>query len=204
MKKGVYQARTLPRAHKPARFSDSVIDTTWIPFAFDALAEGGAMYCFTRWDVLHQWHAAIIAAGFKVVQRIVWDKCLWGAGNLDYYGSQTEDILVCIKGAHRMRWDRREGNVWRIGRGRVTGKDGGGRHQTQKPTDLFKRIISYSSDVNDLIVDPFTGSGAACKAARSLHRRYAGGDINPEFATAAQRWLEKDLPRTMPMVGIHA
>lgn len=199
MKNGVYQARVLPRDHNPARFSDNVIDTTWIPYAFDALAAGGAMYLFTRWDVLHHWHAAAIHAGFKVVQRIVWDKCLWGAGNLDYYGSQTEDILVCVKGAHRMRWDRREGNVWRIGRGRVTGKDGGGRHQTQKPTDLFKRIITYSSDVNDLFVDPFTGSGAACVAAQKLHRRFVGCDINPDFAASAQAWIEKTSKHTLPM-----
>lgn len=204
MKKGAYQKRVLPRDHKPARFSDSVIDTSWITSAFDALAEGGAMYLFTRWDVLHHWHAAVIASGFKVVQRIVWDKALWGAGDLRYYGSQTEDILVCVKGVHRMRWDRREGNVWRIGRGRVTGKDGGGRHQTQKPTDLFKRIISYSSDINDLIVDPFTGSGAACKAAQFLHRRFIGCDISPEFATAAQRWIDASPKRTRPMLGIHA
>jgi DNA modification methylase len=196
---GVYQERDQPRRHEMDAFDDRKIDTSWIPLAYNALQDGGAMYLFTRWDVLYQWHAAVLETGFKVVQRIVWDKALWGAGDLRYYGSQTEDILVCVKGAHRMRWDKREGNVWKIGRGVTVGQDGGGRHPTQKPVRLMSRIITYSSDVNDLIVDPFTGSGAACIAAQRLHRRFIGTDISPTFAAAAQAWIRKDAPHTLPL-----
>lgn len=191
MKQGVYQERS--KSRKPLEnFKDRGADFSWICDAYNALQDGGAMYLFTRWDVLHHWHTAVLEAGFKVVQRIVWDKALWGAGDLRYYGSQTEDILVCVKGAHRMRWDRREGNVWKVGRGVTVGQDGGGRHPTQKPVRLMSRIIQYSSDKDDLIIDPFTGSGAACIAAQRLHRRFVGCDISPTFASAAQAWIEDD------------
>lgn len=173
-------------------FHDSIVDTSWITLAFDALRDGGAMYLFTRWDVLHHWHDAVKQAGFKVSQCIVWDKAHWGAGDLSQYGTQTENILYCVKGKHNLRWDRREGNVWRIARGVMLVQDGGGKHPTQKPTRLFRRIIQYSSDVNDLILDPFSGSGAACIAAQRLQRRFVGTDISPTFTAAANQWLADD------------
>lgn len=190
----------------PAEFGADKFDPTWLKPAYNALADNGAMYLFTRWDVLHLWKHAAEKAGFKVVQRIVWDKALWGAGNLDYYGSQTEDILFCVKGKPEMQWDGREGNVWRIGRGRVTGKDGGGRHCNQKPVDLFTRIIAYSSRPGDLIVDPFAGSGASLIAAQRLHRKFIASEIVQEFASQGNNWLAENMlrhPETnmIPMFG---
>lgn len=182
-----------PARISPHKFEgDNVIDTSWIAPAYASLKTGGAMYLFTRWDVLHHWQKAARKAGFKVVQCLVWDKCHWGMGNLEHYGSMTENILYCIKGAHSLRWHRREGNLFRFAMSTMMTLDGGGRHPTQKPIAMFRKIIEYSSDINDLIVDPFTGSGAACIAAQRLHRRFIGCDISPTFAAAAQAWLEDD------------
>lgn len=197
VERGGQFAKTRKPRKQLEHFKDDVIDTSWIAPAYVALKDGGAMYLFTRWDVLHHWHTAAQQAGFKVVQRIVWDKCLFGTGNLDYYGSQTEDILVCVKGDHVLRYAKREGNVWVIGKGNTMSQDGGGKHPTQKPTRLFRKIISYSSDKGDLIIDPFSGSGAACKAAQALGRRFVGCDISPTFAAAAQEWTSQ--PYTQPM-----
>jgi site-specific DNA-methyltransferase (adenine-specific) len=184
-------------------FDDAVVDTSWLIPAFNSLKDGGAMYLFTRWDVCHHWHKAAQQAGFKVVQRLVWDKAHWGTGDLRYYGSMTEDVLFCVKGLHSLRWDKRSGNIWRVpAQGGITqdlSKDGGYRHPTQKPVALFKKLIIYSSDPGDLVIDPFTGSGAACIAAQRLHRRFVGCDISPTFAQAAQAWVEQDAPHTLPM-----
>lgn len=177
-------------------FDDGTIDTSWIQSTFHALKDDGAMYVFTRWDVLHTWYAAILDAGFKVSQRIVWNKGHWGSGDLRYYGSMTEDILFCVKDVHHLRWDMREGNIWKVhAQGLITqdlSEEGGYRHPTQKPTRLFQKIIQYSSDPNDLILDPFSGSGAACIAAQRLHRRFVGSDISPTFTAAANAWIEED------------
>jgi site-specific DNA-methyltransferase (adenine-specific) len=197
--KGIKYEDEAPREHKPDNFADSDIDTSWLKSAFDALKDEGAMYLFTRWDVLHHWHTAAQEAGFKVAQRIIWDKAHWGAGNLDYFGSQIEDILFCVKGKHTLGWEKREGNVWRIARGVMLVQDGGGKHPTQKPTRLMSRIITYSSKVGELVVDPFSGSGAACIAAQRMHRRFIGCDISPDFAAAAQAWVEQTAPHTLPM-----
>jgi site-specific DNA-methyltransferase (adenine-specific) len=178
----------------PAGFNQpDVFDPSWLPVAAQKLSDDGAMYVCTRWDVAHLWHAAIEAAGLKVVQRIVWDKCLWGAGDLDYYGSQTEDILFCIKSrAHKLRWDKREGNVWKVGRGQVTGLDGHRGHPTQKPVALFTRMVMRSSSPGDLVVDPFVGSGSSLVAGQRLKRLVCGCDIEKVFVDGANAWLEAE------------
>lgn len=200
-RKGVYAKVRAPR--KPLeQFNDRALDTSWISAAYDALKPGGAMYLFTRWDVLYLWHQAALKAGFKVPQRIVWDKRLWGPGNLKYFGSQTEDVLFCVKGKHCLRWEKRQGNVWPIGKGNVMSQDGGGRHPTQKPTALFKQMLQLSSDVGDLVIDPFSGSGAACYAAREYGRDFIGSDISQTFVEAANIWI-KSKPVQRVMKGIH-
>jgi DNA modification methylase len=52
------------------------------------------------------------------------------------------------------------------------------RFPTQQPVALLERIVGTSSDVGDLIVDPFCGSGSTMVAAQSLKRRWVGADIS--------------------------
>ncbi len=51
-------------------------------------------------------------------------------------------------------------------------------YPTQKPVDLIKRIISASSDENDLIADFFCGSGTTAAAAENLNRRWIISDLS--------------------------
>jgi len=56
-----------------------------------------------------------------------------------------------------------------------------GKHPTQKPIELLKRIISASTDKGELILDPFNGSGTTGVVARMLGRRYIGVDKEKDF-----------------------
>ena len=49
-----------------------------------------------------------------------------------------------------------------------------GKHPTQKPVALLEQIILASTDENDLILDPFNGSGTTGIVASRLNRRYIG------------------------------
>jgi len=155
-------------------FGEDKFQDDWMSDAFRALKPDGALYLFTRWDVLHQWKHSLEEAGFQVVQRIVWDKLHWGTGNLDYYGSQTEDILFCVKpgGAHKLRWSKRQGNMWRLTKLDAINYEGNYDNIAQKPERLLRRAIELSSDPGMLVVDPFCGSGSTGAAARSIGRRY--------------------------------
>lgn len=54
-------------------------------------------------------------------------------------------------------------------------------HPTQKPEELVRKFILASSNPNDLVIDPFLGSGTTAVVAEQLGRRWAGCDLNHEY-----------------------
>ena len=56
-----------------------------------------------------------------------------------------------------------------------------GKHPTQKPIDLLKRIILASTKEGDLILDPFCGSSTTGITAYMLNRKFVGIDIEKKY-----------------------
>lgn len=54
-------------------------------------------------------------------------------------------------------------------------------HQTIKPLPLVQRLITNSSQPNDIVLDPFIGSGTTAVACKNLGRQYIGFEINPKW-----------------------
>ena len=63
-------------------------------------------------------------------------------------------------------------------------------HPTQKPEELLRRIILASSNEEDLVIDPFSGSGTTLVCAEQLNRKWEGCDINEEYNSWAVLRLE--------------
>jgi len=61
----------------------------------------------------------------------------------------------------------------------------------QKPLKLMKRLVSASSNRDDLVLDPFCGVGTALVACEKLGRRYIGFEKNKDFIAQAQERLRK-------------
>lgn len=64
-------------------------------------------------------------------------------------------------------------------------------HEAQKPLDLFEFLIKLTTCENQIILDPFMGSGTAAIAAVSLNRNYIGFEINQDFCQIANERLNK-------------
>ena len=56
-----------------------------------------------------------------------------------------------------------------------------GKHPTQKPVKLLERLITAASKENDMILDPFNGSGTTGVVAAQLGRKYIGIEIDKEY-----------------------
>lgn len=54
-------------------------------------------------------------------------------------------------------------------------------HPTQKPEELIRKFILASSNENDLILDPFSGSGTTLVVAEQLNRNWIGCEVDPEY-----------------------
>lgn len=65
-------------------------------------------------------------------------------------------------------------------------QDGKKLHPTQKPEALLYRVLLSSTQVGDIILDPFFGTGTTGAVARRLHRRFVGIERDPIYAEAAR------------------
>ena len=65
-------------------------------------------------------------------------------------------------------------------------------HPAPFPVELQKRFINLYSFKNDLILDPFIGSGSTAIAAKLLDRDYIGYELNPEYVKIAKNRLKNE------------
>ena len=81
-------------------------------------------------------------------------------------------------------------DVWEFGlcqgSERLKGKNNRSAHPTQKPLNLFRRLIEMASKENDIILDPFVGTGTTAVACINLNRNYIGIENNIEYYKLAK------------------
>lgn len=65
-------------------------------------------------------------------------------------------------------------------------------HPAQTPSELFKRIILASSNIDDLVLDPFMGSGTTAVVAKSLQRYCLGFELNSDYLDIAIDRIKKE------------
>src|ERR1700687_1616958 len=73
------------------------------------------------------------------------------------------------------------------GEERLKGADGKKLHPTQKPEALLARVILAASRPDDLVLDPFNGTGTTGAVAKRLGRRFIGIEREAKYAKAAQK-----------------
>lgn len=99
-----------------------------------------------------------------------------------------EPIAIMHKAGARMRWNGGGKHaVWdyRVVRGKI--------HPTEKPLLLYKSFVELFTDPDDLILDPYMGSGVTLLAAKLLGRRAAGIEIKEEYC----EWAASKLSHAM-------
>ena len=66
-----------------------------------------------------------------------------------------------------------------------------GKHPTQKPIDLLVRIVMASTNKNDIVLDPFTGSSTTGLAAVMNDRKFLGIDMEKEYLDLSKKRFNK-------------
>jgi modification methylase len=82
-------------------------------------------------------------------------------------------------------------------------KDGSGKklHPTQKPEALLARVLLSASRPDDLVLDPFCGSGTTGAVAKRLGRRFIGLERDKNYAAAAERRIAAVEPLPAPSLA---
>ncbi len=157
---------------------------------------------FCQVEATTVWADALIASGLDYVRTMVWIKPdAQPQFTGDRPGHGYESIVVAHRPG-RKRWNGggRVG-VFSYCRARPGSPGGPGSdpapHPTTKPLALMSELVSLFSDPDELILDPFIGSGSTLVAARMLGRRGIGWELNQEYFDIACRRLrgEEAKPR---------
>jgi modification methylase len=87
------------------------------------------------------------------------------------------------------------------GEERLKGGDGKKLHPTQKPETLLGRVILAASQPDDLVLDPFCGTGTTGAVAHRLRRRFIGVERLAEYAAAAEARIAATEPLPEPTLA---
>jgi site-specific DNA-methyltransferase (adenine-specific) len=82
-------------------------------------------------------------------------------------------------------------DTWYVSRVCGTFKERAGWHGCQMPERLLGRIIKVCSNPEEVVLDPFAGSGTTLVVAKKLGRRYVGFELSEEYAAQARRRLDQ-------------
>ncbi len=189
----------------------------WLNLCIAKLKPSGSLYVMTSTQNM-PYFDIYLRSHLSILSRIIWFYDSSGVQARKYYGSLYEPILFCVKdktnytfntedilveaktGAKRKLIDYRKamptvysslkipGNVWEFPRVRYR-MDEYEDHPTQKPVALLERIIRASSNVGDLVLDPFSGTFTTSYVAKELGRNSIGIEIEDEYVKIGLRRL---------------
>lgn len=171
-----------------ARIKNDKAPFIWFLYdAFRVLKSGGTLLCFTRWDVEQTFIDAIELAGFRVKSEVIWDKVYHGVGDTKAaFAPAHENIVFAIKGKYSFPGGRPKDLVTfsKLGSAQMI-------HPTEKPVGLIANLITAVTKPDDLILDPFAGSGSTLVAAKKSGRRFIGAELDDEYYEKARRRIEE-------------
>lgn len=166
-------------------FGLSVFMNTFLRTVKDCMKEGAHIYSFIDWRQYPLLTLSFEAAGLFINNMIVWDKEMYALGG--NYRSQHEIIVFASRGSAKRLTRHDVGNVLKCKR------IAGGEHPTEKPAALMGQIIECATEKDDVILDPFAGSGATLLAAKRLGRKAIGIEIDKNYCELASNNLRQDI-----------
>jgi adenine-specific DNA-methyltransferase len=132
--------------------------------------------------------AAWKTAGFRVLEHLVWRKRY--PSSTGFVRRYHEQAYLLAKGTPR----RPQTLIPSVLEWRYTTN---ALHPTQKPVGALMPLIMAFSQIGDVVLDPFAGSGSTAAAAAMLGRHYIAIELSSEYAKIAHQRLQTANFRTM-------
>ena len=181
----------------------------WLSECKRILKKDGAIWVIGSYHNIFRVGTAIQNLGFWILNDVIWNKnnpmpnfrgtrftnahetLIWASKSEKSKYTFNYQSLKCLNDDLQMRsnWDLPICN----GSERLK-KDGKKIHSTQKPEALLHRILLATSNKNDLILDPFLGSGTTATVAKKLGRNYFGIEKEKNYFKAAEQRIKAAKP----------
>ena len=157
---------------------------SWMSELYRVLKNGSHCYIFTNALNMKEMLNESEKAGFKLHNILVWEKN--NCTPSQYYMKNCEYILFLRKG--KAKYINEIGNSKTVHKfNNIIGKK---LHPCEKPIDILKMYINNSSNQNDVVLDPFMGSGSTLIACKELNRNYIGYEIDKQYFDITKKRID--------------
>jgi site-specific DNA-methyltransferase (adenine-specific) len=172
----------------------------WMQAAHHALKPHGTLWVSGTYHSIYQCGHALQSLSYHILNDISWFKPNASPNLSCRFFTASHETLIWArkdkKAKHTFNYaEMKEGDwsedkmkkpglqmrsVWSLGTPKPIEKKFG-KHPTQKPLELLRRIVLASTNEGDLIVDPFTGSSTTGLAAIANKRKFIGIDLEKDY-----------------------
>ncbi len=181
----------------------------WLTECKRILKKNAAIWVIGSYHNIFRVGTAIQNLGFWILNDVIWNKknpmpnfrgtrftnahetLIWASKSKKSKYTFNYQSLKCLNDDLQMRsnWDLPICN----GKERLK-KNGKKIHSTQKPEALLHRILLAASNKDDLVLDPFLGSGTTATVAKKLGRNYYGIEKEKVYFKAALKRIKNAKP----------
>jgi len=182
----------------------------WLKECKRILTKDGSIWVIGSFQNIYRLGYIMQNLGYWILNDVIWSKPN-AAPNFagTRFQNSHETLLWCCKSKDAkytfnyktMKYlnnNKQDKSVWDIGicigNERIKGEDGKKLHSTQKPEKLLYKIILSSSKPNDIVLDPFFGTGTTGAVAKLLGRRWIGIEREETYNKAALKRIDKVEP----------
>jgi len=185
---------------------DYTFHLQWLEACRRILKPGGTLWVSGTYHSIYQCGHALQSLGYRILNDISWFKPN-ASPNLScrFFTASHETIIWARKekkAKHTFNYEvmkngdwpedsiKKPGlqmrSVWSMGTPKLAEKKFG-KHPTQKPLDLLKRIVLASTNKGEIILDPFTGSSTTGLAAIMNDRKFIGIDSEKSYLELSKK-----------------
>lgn len=150
---------------------------TALSLAREHAMPGAAVYATVPSVFLKYFIQGLEDAGFSYRHCLIWLKQTFVMGRADYHYRHEPIVYGWIEnGPHYFVDDRTRDSVFEVNRPMVSDL-----HPTTKPVELIAKMLANSSRPDEVVYDPFAGSGSTIVAAHQLGRVGYGCELDPAY-----------------------
>ncbi len=189
---------------------------TWLEQCRRLLRKDGTIWVIGAYHNIFRIGAILQDLGFWILNDVVWRKSnpmpnfrgrrftnahetmIWAARGRDSRYKFNYQAMKSLNDDLQMRSD------WLFplctGPERLRNEHGLKLHPTQKPEALLHRVLLASTAQDDIVLDPFLGTGTTAAVAKRLGRHFIGIERHPAYAEAAIGRIQRE--KAWPMAGL--